>query len=292
MSDYIQLIKSLDSYLSDERYKTLITELLDTLLKELVNNIKSNMVFKELGYLEDNQRELYKVINKLNFDDSEIKKVYCLAYMKAILDIKSYSDKESLKEENATRLLKSHKRLSDLIENLYNENSLTHQELADRMDISKSNLSNLINKPEITKLVTKSRYKKRVYYSVSSDGHKLYKQIAVNKSKLINSEQYTELFIRMIDSIQTEISSEYVNVSRFWNGISCNSGDNILFTKSNTIRNKLNKLIDTMNRQKPYNWYNISVKVKQDVANCSKPAVKLLPVNSKALKGDIYEYYK
>lgn len=288
MSNYIKIMDSLETYLNEEKYNALISELLETLLKELVSSIKSNLQYKELQYLEDYKLNLYRIINKYQSENAEIKKIFSLAYMKAILDIKIYSDKDNLSDENSIELLKSHKRLSSLIECLYNENALTHQELADRMQISKSNLSNLVNKPEVAKLITKSKYSKKVYYSISNAGHKLYKYVAINKSKYCDAAQYTEFFIQMIDSLQMEINSEFVSPTRFWNNFISVDNGNMVFTKSHTIKNKLNKLLFSVKKQKPYNSYVETIKIIDDKKEPNSKVLRLHEI----MKGDIYGYFK
>lgn len=260
MNDYTKIIDSLETYLSNEKYKTLMLDLYETFLKELVSSIKSNLQYQELQYLEDNKLNIYRIMNKCRCENEEIEKFFYLAYMKAILDIKIYSDEENLRDENSIELLKSHKRLSSLIECLYNENALSHQELAKRMQISNSNLSNLVNKPEVAELVTKSKYGKKVYYSTSNSGHKLYKYVVMNKSKQCDAAQYTELFIQIIDSLQTEIDSEFVNPNRFWNAFARISDENMVFIKTHTIKNKLNKLLCSIKKQKPYDDYMKAIK--------------------------------
>lgn len=285
MTDIVTLIDSMTK--SQEKYESMITDYLESLSKELVIFAKSTSQGNTIDLLEKHKMELYKEINKFDFSNVEFLKAYLLIYSKAILDVKQRVSESFVDEENSLKLLKSYKHLSNLIENLYTENSLSHQELADRMEISKSNLSNFVNKPDVSKLIIKRKYNKKVYYSISGDGHKLYKYIVINKTRELNAEQYTGIFIRIIDSIQTELSSDKVNINRFWSTAVGEKDAITAFTKTNTLKNKLNKLIETIKRQKPYSFNFDHNKVINSVDKTDK-----FYLENKKMKGNVIYAYK
>lgn len=270
MTDIVELVDSLNISQEGKKYESIITDLTESLLKEVVAFIKLRSRCKELEQLEKSKQEIYREISSFNFDENEFLKFYSLIYIRAILDIKQCAEDSFIEQEDSIKILKTYKHLSTLIESLYTENALTHQELADRIGISKSNLSNFIGKPEISRFIIKKKYNKKSYYSISSYGHQLYKYIITNKTKTLNAEQYTNIFISVIDSLQTELSSDYVNMNRFWNNCISKENSDIAFTKTNTVRNKLNNLVETIKRQKPYSLYDAPIKIVEEHKNNEK----------------------
>lgn len=141
---------------------------MNDLLQSLTNFIKLGVTPKEISDLLNYESKLKNLAREIDlFNNPELQTAYHIGILKAIIEIIHHQNIKNPEPPNKElEEILHHKHLSNLISILYQKNSLTHNELANELRISKSALTNMITKTESLNIFTiEKRGKYKYYYS-------------------------------------------------------------------------------------------------------------------------------
>ena len=222
------------------------------LFKALINYIKLGVMQKELKNVLSLQEELKKTVRKTNlFKNSSLYNAYKVGILKTIISITENNDaaNNTLELNEYKKMLDQNKHLGELIITIYDKNSITHNDLAESLSMSKSALTNMIHKTEDLNLFSVEKYGRKKYYFANYNTREIYNKIVNDKYEKRYCQSDIDDKINIFITILCEElkNNTKLNYSVLLRRLSANDTDSVNFRKD--IKSSIQNLTRTINEK-------------------------------------------
>lgn len=189
--------------------------IVDVLSKELTNYIKYGLLQNELDSVLDLEDQINNVARKLNiFENQSYSLSYRIGILKTIIAIVQNQVKNTEAEPNEEyNIILHHSQLINLIIILYEQNCITHTELAEKLGISKSALTNMVHKFSSFELFYTEKHGKYKYYYSNFKTRDFYNRYIADD----NRRKYNQNDISNIINIFIQILCEEIDNNKMLN---------------------------------------------------------------------------
>lgn len=204
-------------------------------------------------------------------EDAELQNVFLLGYCRAVEEmINSFESVISLNENDSLKsIVSSYKHMKPVLLCLDKHFQISHKELAKKIGISESSLSNFMNKVQIYNLFDSARVGKKRYYSLSyPDGEKALKFVKEYDKSL--PEGYTDCLLKLFSFLQTAVSRKDIDEERILN--ECEDMFFQYTTKPALCKQQLNNLFSSLHGEKLFSssLVKLEIQVKESVTIFTK----------------------
>lgn len=194
--------KPTDTQQLENRWKNGFNAIFSYMTKSVSNFFVSHKKSEEIT---QNQSFIRRLICKSDYiekikSDYERQNAFLLGYCHAIHQlIDSFELETSYQENNMLKeAIFKHKHITPILKILDNEIELSHNELAEKIDVSAQSLSNLMNEIKKYQLFNETKIGKNKYYSLAYPNGKQALKIAKKNNSV---DKYTKLLLEMMDSL-------------------------------------------------------------------------------------------
>lgn len=262
---------------SENRWNTKINAIFLSMAKMVsryfVSRVKGNDVTQIQSYIRHFFRRT-DVLEKIR-KDSDLQDVFLLGYCHATdRIINEYENAVSYCENDSLAgVIASYKHVKDVLLILDEKFEIRHQELAEKLGISKSSLSNFMKKVQMYHLFNSAYIGKNRYYSLAHPNGELALRIVKEQSKP-SADGYTDFVLLLLKSLgevgeNHELDETYVLEK-------CRKYISPYITKSATYEKSVEEIVSKLHKEKLFVSVPITVHVIRDYEKQIKNNVKII----------------
>lgn len=235
------------------RWEKTIGSIFSSLKKTVSHFFVSRVKSDEVNQVQSSIRRLFM---KSDYEekirvDAELQNVFLLGYCQAVEHmIDSFESAISLNENDPLKLVvSSRETMKPALLCLDKHFQLSHQELAEKIGVSKSSLSNFMKEVQQYGIFNSTRVGKKKYYTLSStNGEKALRFVKEYDKSL--PEGYTDCLLRLLSHLQEAVLHKNVDEE-----IVRKECENLFFqytTKPVTCKDRFNKLFSSLRLERLY----------------------------------------
>lgn len=232
--------------------------IVDVLAKELTNYIKYGLLQSELDSVLDLEDQINNVARKLNiFDNQSCSLSYRIGILKTIIAIVQSQEKNTETEQNEEyNIILHHRQLINLLIILYEQNCITHTELAEKLGITKSALTNMVHKFSSFELFYTEKHGRNKYYYSNFKTRAFYnKYIADDNRRKYNQNDISNIINIFIQILCEEIdNNEMLNPNEVLKRVFIGENQKIAYRKD--TKSSLQNLTRIINSKSMWNYNN------------------------------------
>lgn len=280
------LLSTLSDTLSDKRrdmedpenrWNTKINAIFLSMAKMVSRYFISRVKGDDITQIQSYIRHFFRrttVLEKIR-KDSGLQDIFLVGYCHAVdriineyEDVVSYSENDSL-----TGVIASYKHVKDVLLILDDKFEIRHQELAEKLGISKSSLSNFMRKVQVYHLFNSAYIGKNRYYSLAHPNGELALRIVKEQSKP-SADGYTDFVLLLLKSLSEvgdtlELDKTYVLEK-------CHKYISPYITKPATYEKSVEEVVSKLHKEKFFVSVPLTVHVIRDYEKQIKNNVKII----------------
>lgn len=174
------------------------------LMKISVDAVMTNSVSELWDELKDETKKFEAMYNLLEIEDDEVKrKIYYYSAIRALIEFQRMLAQRN-QELSLQKEYRGYKHLYPTLQCLAECNTVSQGELADKLQISKYNLSNFIKRTQKYGLWSVEQHGKQHYYVITAKGKSAYKDYLLT-DVYQNKDKITEMMIFFVGLLTKEI---------------------------------------------------------------------------------------
>ena len=184
--EYLKIYEELEK---DGSYELAMSKILNEIV---VSNKKIDEADKKFKEFEDNYNNYLDMLDSLGIDDEKLELIESLLekinkynFIKEL--IKEVKHNEEIVKQTSNFVLKKNKHTANVLMLISKNPGISHDELASKLNLEKSNLTNALKAIQEYDLISKTKSGRNVHYFLTSNGDK-YAEVLKPNMNVLNSQ--------------------------------------------------------------------------------------------------------